>query len=222
MATNTQHVDTIDEEQQRQTDEQMVSIGIDPNPPIFDLANDLNLPSLQTEQLQNANEMDDLEYRQKMQQLNAQQKYFHDMVMQHITTTDQPLHLFLSGGAGVGKTMTTKLIYQSILKFENSHAGIDPTTLKILLLAPTGKAAFLIQGNTIHSGLRIPIQQYSTYRSLECNTLNSLRVHLHDCKYVIIDEISMVGSRLFTTVHRRLQDIKGKLTAYHSEVCFRY
>lgn len=85
----------------------------------------------------------------------------------------RPLHLFLSDGVGIGKTMTTKLLYQCILKYENSQPGKDHTTLKILLLAPTGKAAFFIQGNTIYSSLRIPVLQFPTHKPLDCNTKNS-------------------------------------------------
>ena len=209
LAPNTQHIDTQDEDRERLTEEQLTASGIDPTPPQFDLAADLNLPTIQSERFQNANELDDNDYRKQMRQLNVQQKRFHDMVMHHITTSQTPLHLFLSGGAGVGKTMTTKVLYQSILKYENSKPGKDPTTLKILLLAPTGKAAFLIRGNTIHSALRIPIQQFSVYKALDCNTLNTLQVQLNDCNYVFIDEISMVGNKLFSFLYQRLKDIKG-------------
>ena len=87
LAPNTQHIDTQDEDRERLTEEQLTASGIDPTPPQFDLAADLNLPTIQSERFQNANELDDNDYRKQMRQLNIQQKRFHDMVMHHITTS---------------------------------------------------------------------------------------------------------------------------------------
>ena len=37
--------------------------------------------------------------------------------------------------------------------------------------------------------------------------IDSLRVQLRDVKFVFIDEISMVGTRLFNFIHKRLQEV---------------
>ena len=58
---------------------------------------------------------------------------------------------FVSGGAGVGKSHVTKALYQAALKFYNSRAGDSFAQIRVLMLAPTGKAAYIIKGNTIHS-----------------------------------------------------------------------
>jgi hypothetical protein len=44
----------------------------------------------------------------------------------------------------------TKCLYQAALKYYNTRAGDDFHQVKILMLAPTGKAAYNIKGNTIH------------------------------------------------------------------------
>lgn len=71
-------------------------------------------------------------------------------------TSDDPFYCFLSGGAGVGKSHLTKALYQSALKCYNNKAGVNFSEVKVLLLAPTGKAAYNIRGNTIHTVVPLP------------------------------------------------------------------
>ena len=42
----------------------------------------------------------------------------------------------------MGKSHLVKCLYQAALKYRNSRAGEDLNEVKILLLAPTGKASF--------------------------------------------------------------------------------
>ena len=65
------------------------------------------------------------------------------------------MYCFLSGGAGVGKSHLTKALFQAALKYYNTRAGHDFHQIKVMLLGPTGKAAYTIKGNTVHSALAI-------------------------------------------------------------------
>ena len=77
-------------------------------------------------------------------------------------------------------------------------------------MAPTGKAAHIIQGMTIHSALKMPYKRIGPiYQPLSISTLTTLRSTLSGLKFILIDEISMVGINLFNYVDRRLQDIMG-------------
>jgi len=88
----------------------------------------------------------------------------------------------------------TKALYQAALKYYNNRAGDNFAEIKVLMLAPTGKAAYIIKGNTIHSALAIPaFQSLKTYKRLDSNRLNSLRTQLGGVRLIFIDEISMVG-----------------------------
>ena len=131
--------------------------------------------------------------------------------MHIVKTSDKPFYYFLSGGAGVGKSHLVKCLYQAALKYYNSRAGEDFNDVKILLLAPTGKAAFGIQGNTIHSTLAIPASQsLKIYKPLDSSRLNTLRCKLRAVKLIFLDEISMVGNTMFNVqINNRLKDIMG-------------
>ena len=76
--------------------------------------------------------------------------------MHLIKTSDKPFYAFLSESRGVGKSHLVKSVYQAALKYYNAQAGEDFRRVHILLLAPTGKAAYIIKINTIHNGLAVP------------------------------------------------------------------
>ena len=131
--------------------------------------------------------------------------------MFYVKISDNPFYCFLSGGAGVGKSHLTKCLYQAALKYYNTRAGDDFHQVKILLLAPTAKAAFNIKGNTVHSTLAIPAcQSLKNYKQLDSSRLNTLRCLLGGLKLIFLDEISMVSSAMFNVqIDNRLKDIKG-------------
>ena len=178
----------------------------------YDLSEDIGIPSTATNSEQLIlNEASDDEYRHMVQILNKEQKQFFYHVLHLIKTSNHPFYCFLSGGAGVGKSLLTKALYQAALKYYNTRAGDNFHQVKVLMLAPTGKAAYNIKGNTIHSALAIPAcQSLKDYKPLDSSRLNTLRCQLGGVKLIFIDEISMVGNTMFNVqINNRLKDIKG-------------
>ena len=155
--------------------------------------------------------MQDDDYRSMVQTLNKKPKEFFAHALHLIKTSDKPFYCFLSGGGGVGKSRLTKSICQAALKYYNSHQGEDFHQVNILLLAPTGKDAFLIKGNTIHSAFAVPASQsLKNYKQLDSSRLNTLRSLLDSVKLILLDEISMVGNYMFTVQINNCQKyIKG-------------
>jgi hypothetical protein len=64
------------------------------------------------------------------------------------------------------------------LKFYNRRAGQDFTSSKVIFMAPTGKAAYHINGNTIHSTMKLVANQKVQHKALTSSTLNSLQTKL--------------------------------------------
>lgn len=94
-----------------------------------------------------------------------------------------------------------------MLKYLNKKAGEDFTTRNILLIAPTGKAAYHIQGNTIHSALKILPNQSLAYKPLSSSSLNTLRQQIGNLQMIFMDEVSMVGFRMLNCINQRLMEV---------------
>ena len=179
----------------------------------YDLSEDLGIPStLARNEPLILNEMQDDEYQRLVQKLNKRQREFFYYALHLIKTSgDKPFYAFLSGGGGVGKSHLIKSIYQAALKYQNTQAGEDFRRIHVLLLAPTGKAAYLIKGNTIHSALAVPASQsLKNYKPLDSGRLNTLRCELGSLKLILLNEVSMVGNSMFTIqLNNRLKDLKA-------------
>ncbi|MDD5157334.1 AAA family ATPase [Sulfurimonas sp.] len=113
--------------------------------------------------------------------------------------------VFLTGGAGVGKTTITK----NIIKHYEDDAK------KVAKLASTAMAATLIDGQTLHSFLDFGIA--GNLKELELNgkldISKKVKKVLSSMSLLVIDEVSMVSDALLEMVHLRLlqADFKGSL-----------
>jgi hypothetical protein len=160
------------------------------------------------------------EYERMIRSLNNNQRKYTLNVMNLIKNDDKQFFHFINGGAGVGKSTLIKAVYQSILRFYNSLPGSNPETIRAAICAPTGKAAALIDGMTLHSFLSLPVNQCEhKLVKLDSDVSNRIGVKLKDLQLLIIDEIPMVGFTMFQQVDARLQQImktKNHLVKYQS------
>ncbi|CAG2216944.1 unnamed protein product [Mytilus edulis] len=177
----------------------------------YDIGIDLGLqPSNQEQELNRDFELPDQEFRCHLRKLNKEQLEFVYDAIHILKTSKDPIYWFLSGGAGVGKSYVTKALYQMAVKFYSKQAGEDFSSNKVMLLAPTGKAAYHIHGNTIHSALKVPVNQKLQYKQLSSAALNTLRNQIGEVNLIFIDEISMVGFNMLNFIHQRLMEVTQK------------
>ena len=115
-------------------------------------------------------------------------------------------HIFITGGAGVGKSHLVKTIFLSLNKVLGYNCG-DADKPRILLPASTGVAVININETTIQSSLGINVR--SKLYSLNDQQHAALRNKLSEVRLIVIDEISMVSSVLFYQVNQRLNEIFG-------------
>ena len=85
-------------------------------------------------------------------------------------------------------------MYEASIRYLNTVTGENPDDVKVVKKAPTGKAAFKIRANTLHSAFKIPANRGFEYCALDSDRLNT---QLKKLKLIFIDEISMVGSGMF-------------------------
>ncbi len=79
-----------------------------------------------------------------------------------------------------------------------------------LIIAFTGSAALNANGRTIHSALRLQFDNKSRdVVDLKGDTLHAFQEKMTNVKFLIIDEFSMVGCRLFNIINRRCMQMKS-------------
>ena len=73
----------------------------------------------------------------------------------------------------------------------------------VRVLAPTGVAAVNIGGAILHSALFFP--NVNTFAQLRGPSLQKLQETFNGIKYIIIDEVSMIGCNMLNAINKRLQ-----------------
>lgn len=173
----------------------------------YDIGADIGIPSTKQITEESSVRLPDKEYLEILRSLNMKQREFFNHVMQWVKTDRAPIYTFLSGGAGVGKSVLIRALYQALHRYLCSTEGENPDDIRILLCAYTGKAAYNIGGSTIASAFHQKINQ--SQQGLHCDELNTFRTKYRNLKLVIIDEISMVGNRSIALIDSRLQLLTG-------------
>ncbi len=114
-----------------------------------------------------------------------------------IEKLSQKQNIFLTGGAGVGKTTITR----EVIEHFESEAK------KVAKLGSTGMAATLIGGQTLHSFLDLGI--CDSVEALEekgkFEAKKKIKKLINAMDVLVIDEISMVSAELFEMISLRLQ-----------------
>ena len=78
---------------------------------------------------------------------------------------------------------------------------------KGIIDASTRKATYNASGVTAHSTLQLS-RTSSKMLPLDSNTLNNLSKKLDQLEVLLIDEVSLIGSRMLYNIDRRLHQIK--------------
>ena len=127
--------------------------------------------------------------------LQGKQLQAYTAVREHSESSDPnqpPLRMVVSGTAGTGKSY----LIQCLKLLLKDH---------LCIAAPTGVAAFNVDGYTLHSLLNLPVK--GDFKPLEGKRLQTIQQTLAAVDYIIIDEMSMVGRKMFGQVDRRLRQV---------------
>ena len=156
------------------------------------------------------------EYRQLVSSLNEHQRIPFERVVQYTRelhqynmkqrdTTPEAFHLYVTGGAGTGKSHVIRAIKEHL---ERSVAG-SPNKHACVLMAPTGVAAFNIGGLTIHRALQLQVEHGRVARQIPLGALalHDLRDLWKGVHTIIVDEVSMVSYQVLKSIHSRLCEI---------------
>ncbi len=122
--------------------------------------------------------------------LQGKQLAAYNLVKDHLEGSQTtPLRMIVSGTAGTGKSYLIHCL--------RLH--------KVRVAAPTGVAAFNVDGHTLHSLLSLPTK--GEFKDLQGEHLGKIQQSLAGIEYLIIDEMSMVGRKMFGQIDRRLRQV---------------
>ena len=111
----------------------------------YDLGPDIGLPfdveNYEIELVQNR--LSEKDYLELISKLNKKQKEIFTHIVHSITNKpEKQLCVFITGGAGVGKSVVIRALYQALHRLCCSKLGKDPEDIQILLCAYTGLAPY--------------------------------------------------------------------------------
>ncbi|KIX07689.1 uncharacterized protein Z518_02343 [Rhinocladiella mackenziei CBS 650.93] len=136
--------------------------------------------------------------------LNPEQRKLYDTVVGQYAQelageAPLPSQLLLNvdGVAGSGKTFTLLKTCARIQELANQAGKQNP----VFRAAPTGVAAFNFVGKTLHSLLKLPVKGKKS--DLSVATLQSLQSLFRDCRFLIIDEKSMIDIKTLSLTDDR-------------------
>ena len=121
----------------------------------------------------------------------------------------KPLHTFVSGVDGTGKSFLIEAIRQKVSEIWKDGADVDT---KCVVGAPTGLASYNIGGITVHRMFMLPIEhegRTAGYWRLPKETQKVMRTNLKSLKLVIIVEVSMLSNLNLAYIHLRLEELFG-------------
>jgi hypothetical protein len=116
--------------------------------------------------------------------LNEEQERAFRIVANHATMKkSEQLKMYLGGMGGTGKSQVIKALISFFDKRNEAH--------RIMILAPTGSAAALLNGSTYHSALGV--QSDSRRNRNDHSTMAQVRSRLDGVDYIFLDEVSMIS-----------------------------
>ena len=154
--------------------------------------------------------MDEDDYLEIIDKLNDDQRRIFDDFVERINLDreEDNFYLYIGGNAGTGKSFLLKAMINAAKK-RGKRSGAELDKPFSITVAPTGVAAYLVNGTTIESALGIQPSKDNTYIKNEPSRNSSLRFIYEDLRVIFIDEVSMLGTNMLSKINFRMQDIMG-------------
>lgn len=127
-------------------------------------------------------------------QRNPEQLRAFRIIARHVALGGDPLLMYVAGVGGTGKSHLIRCVVQLFDCLSRRK--------ELLLGAPTGIAATLIGGRTLHSLILITPNRKS-------NDIEGLSALWRGVRYLIVDEVSMLGAQFMSSLSNRIRQAKA-------------
>lgn len=151
-------------------------------------------------------QMADDDFNNGLRAMNLQQRELFNLIttsiQRQLNGETRQLRLFVTGGAGVGKTYTFKMLVEQINRCYGQRA--------VFIGALNGVAVKLVGGSTLHSLFKLGVKKDGYIRKLQPLSgryLVDARRKWAEIKYLMTDEISMVNYAILANIDARLRQI---------------
>jgi hypothetical protein len=121
--------------------------------------------------------------------LNKKQCLAYNIITSQNGDNAESVFMNVCGKAGTGKTYLISAAKQVL-------------GTQCLVTTTIGIAAFSINGQTLHSAVQLPIREY---RDFQGDSLQRLQLRLEGKRFLIIDEMSMIGHKMLSWLGNRLR-----------------
>jgi len=132
-----------------------------------------------------------------------------------------PPRLVVVGPGGTGKSFLIRTLVLRVRKWAQLRMAARASQLQgVLLAAPTGIAAFNIAGTTLHHILRLKVEKRGAVGDdrLGREQARVFRSLLKNCVVAMVDELSMMASRVLRALHTRLNFAMNTPAGYFGDV----
>ena len=142
--------------------------------------------------------------QERVDDMSGKQRKYFDKIKDHVKgIIPSQLRMILSGEGGTGKTL---IIHAAVLLARIVYGRTDSVFGSVLVIGPTGCAAYNAGGCTWQSALNKRREsEKNTSRPLAQETANNLQAKLRGVKFVIFDEFSMLSCKVLLDINRRLK-----------------
>ena len=134
---------------------------------------------------------------------NTEQAAAFNIIARHTICDDgavnKQLLMGIFGEGGTGKSHLIRAIREWFEQLNRSS--------ELIVTASTGTAAASISGTTLHSAVGIPVENGDVNRTSRVSSVRA--AEWSERKYLIIDEISMIDTKVFLKLHNQLGKLKS-------------
>ncbi|KAJ6604142.1 PIF1-like helicase-domain-containing protein [Mycena vulgaris] len=124
--------------------------------------------------------------------MTAKQQEAHDIIERHLRltlagTVTPRLLLIIRGASGTGKSALVRAI-------RSTFANLSASSM-LASIAPTGIAASIIDGRTIHSWAKLPTSNARSFARESASAKSARTSNVHGVRYILVDHCSSLSQR---------------------------